>query len=317
MARGLLVVAAAMVAILAALAASAVAFGVPEIPLASLRSKYSAPTSRFLTLKDGAVIHVREEGPQHARTILMVPGVQSSLDVWNGWIEALRDEYHIVAVDLPGQGLSDSWPRNDYSIAAFDSFVTEVAAALGLERFTFAGHSMSGAMGWRYALAHPERVEALILVSAGGFVTEGAGPIVQFRILASPILGPWARQFMTRNGVRRVLRQAYGNPDLVSDALVTQTYEMINGAGHRASLGQRLGYLMSYEPVSRIDAVRVPTLIVWGDKDRLRPVVYAGMFHEHIKGAVLRIHQGVGHFAMEEAPAATAADVRAFMHSLR
>src|SRR5262245_20049038 len=196
--------------------------------MATLRAKYVAPTSRFVTLKDGAVIHVRKDGPQNAPVILMVPGVQSPLHVWNGWMAVLRDEYHVVAVDLPGQGLSDSWPRNDYSIPALDSFITEVTNALGISRFTFAGHSMSGAMAWRYALAHPERVEALILVSAGGFVTEGAGPIVQFHILASPILGPWARQFMTRNGVRRVLRQAYGNPDLVADALVTQAYEMIN-----------------------------------------------------------------------------------------
>jgi pimeloyl-ACP methyl ester carboxylesterase len=65
--------------------------------------------------------------------------------------------------------------------------------ALGISRFTFAGHSMSGAMGWRYALAHPERVEALILVSAGGFVAEGGGPILPFRILASPIEGSLAR----------------------------------------------------------------------------------------------------------------------------
>jgi pimeloyl-ACP methyl ester carboxylesterase len=84
----------------------------------------------------------------------MVPGVQSPLHVWNGWMAALRDEYHVVAVDLPGQGLSDSWPRNDYSIPALDSFITEVTNALGISRFTFAGHSMSGAMAWRYALAH-------------------------------------------------------------------------------------------------------------------------------------------------------------------
>jgi pimeloyl-ACP methyl ester carboxylesterase len=230
---------------------------------------------------------------------------------------ALRDEYHVVAVDLPGQGLSDSWPRNDYSIPALESFVTEVTNALGISRFTFAGHSMAGAMAWRYALAHPERVEALILVSAGGFVIEGAGPILPFRILASPIVGRLARRFMTPLLVRRVLRHAYGNSDMVSDELVTRYFEMINGAGHRASLGQRLNYLMSYEPVSRVEDVRVPTLIVWGDKDQLRPVLYASMFHDRIKGSILRIHRGIGHFPMEEAVETTVADVRAFMRTAR
>lgn len=311
-------IAVGVIVALAALTASAmVAYSVPEIPMTSLRTKYSTPTSRFLTLKDGAIIHVRDEGPRHAPVILMVPGLHSSLHVWDGWIAALRDEYRVVAVDLPGQGLSDSWPRNDYSIAALDSFITEVTGALGVSRFTFAGHSMSGAMVWRYALTHPERIEALILVSAGGIVTREAGPILPFRILASPIVGPLARRFMAPPMVRSVLRQSYGNPDKVSDELVTRYFEMINGAGHRASLGHRLDYLMSYEPVSRIEGVRAPTLIVWGDKDRLRPVIYASMFHERIKGSILRVHQGVGHFPMEEAPEATVADVREFMRRAR
>jgi pimeloyl-ACP methyl ester carboxylesterase len=317
MARTTLVIAIVLVAVCAALTATAAAFGVPEISLAGLRAKYGAPTSRYLTLKDGAVIHVRDEGPRDASVILMVPGLHSPLHVWDGWTAALRGDYRVIAVDLPGQGLSDSWPRNDYSLPALDDFITEVTGALGVSRFTFVGHSMSGAMAWRYALKHPERLEALILVGAGGFVTDGAGPILPFRILASPVVGPLARQFITPPMVRKVLRQSYGNPELVSQARVTRYYEMINGAGHRASLGQRLGYLMSYEPVSRIDGVRTPTLILWGDKDQLRPVVYASMFHKRIDGSVLRVYSGVGHFPMEEAPAASVADVRDFLSKLR
>ena len=315
--KSALIIAAAIAALAALTVSAAVAFGVPEIPMATLRKKYAGPTSRYLTLKDGAVIHVRDEGPRQAPVILMVPGLHSPLHVWDAWIAALRDQYRVIAVDLPGQGLSDSWPRNDYSIVALDSFMNEVTGALGVARFTFAGHSMSGGMAWRYALAHPERIEALILVSAGGFVAEGAGPILPFRILASPIAGPLARQFMARPLVRRLLRQSYGDPDKVSDELVTRYFETINGAGHRASLGARLNYLMSYQPVTLIDALRTPTLIMWGDKDRLRPVLYASMFHERIKGSVLRVHRGVGHFPMEEAPEATVADVREFLRSVR
>jgi pimeloyl-ACP methyl ester carboxylesterase len=318
MTRNSTLIIAGAIATLAALTLSAaVAFRVPEIPMATLRAKYAGPTSRYLTLKDGAVIHLREEGPRQAPVILMVPGLHSPLHVWNAWMAALRDEYRVIAVDLPGQGLSDSWPRNDYSIAALDSFISEVTSALGVSRFTLAGHSMSGAMAWRYALAHPERVEALILVSAGGFVAEGAGPILSFRVLASPIVGPLARQFMVQPMVRRLLRQSYGDADKVSEELVARYFETINGAGHRASLGARLNYLMSYQPVSLIKAVHAPTLIVWGDKDQLRPVLYASMFHEHIKGSVPRVHRGIGHFPMEEAPQATTADVREFMRRLR
>jgi pimeloyl-ACP methyl ester carboxylesterase len=66
---------------------------------------------------------------------------------------------------------------------------------------------------------------------------------------------------------------------------------------------------------SLIDAVRAPTLIVWGDNDQLRPVLYASVFHERITGSVLRVHRGIGHFPMEEAPEATVGDVREFMRT--
>ena len=74
---------------------------------------------------------------------------------------------------------------------------------------------------------------------------------------------------------------------------------------------------MSYQPVGLVDGVRAPTLIEWGDKDRLRPVLYASMFGERIKDSALCVHRGVGHFPMEEAPEATVADVREFMRRVR
>jgi pimeloyl-ACP methyl ester carboxylesterase len=79
----------------------------------------------------------------------------------------------------------------------------------------------------------------------------------------------------------------------------------------------RVNYLMSYQPLSLINGVRAPTLIVWRDQGRLRPVLYASMLHERIKGPVLRVHRGIGHFPMEEAPEATIADVREFMRRVR
>jgi pimeloyl-ACP methyl ester carboxylesterase len=228
-------------------------------------------------------------------------------------VARLQDTFRLVSIDLPGQGLSDAWPRDDYSVAALDALVTEVSRALGIGRFSLAGHSMSGALAWRYALAHPERVERIVLVAAGGIVVEGAGPIAAFRVLASPVTGPLARQLMLRPFVRAILETAYANDALVTDAMVERYYDTINAEGHRRTLGPRLAYLLAYEPIAHLDGVAVPTLIVWGEEDRLRPVVYAHIFHERIRGSVLRIHPRVGHFPMEEAPDATAADVRGFM----
>lgn len=199
-------------------------------------------------------------------------------------------------------------------MAALESLVTEVTSALQIERFSIAGHSMSGAQAWRYALAHPDRVEKIVLVAAGGIVVEDAGPILAFRVLASPLVGPIARQLITRPFVRATLKMAYADGKFVTRGLVEQYYETINAEGHRATLGKRLQYLLSYEPIERLDRVSVPTLILWGDQDRLRPVAYATIFRERIRGSILHVYPQVGHFPMDEAADATAADVRAFMH---
>jgi pimeloyl-ACP methyl ester carboxylesterase len=284
-----------------------------EVSLATLRAKYSSPASQFLRLSDGALIHVRDEGRRDRPVLVLVPGLHSPLQVWEPWVARLQDDLRLVSIDLPGQGLSDSWPRDDYSVAGLDGLVTEVTQALGIGRFSIAGHSMSGALAWRYALAHPDRIEKIILVSAGGIVVDGAGPILTFRLLASPVVGPVARQLMARPFVRSTLETSFADDDLVTDAMVDRYFETINGAGHRATLGKRLRYLLSYEPIARLDGVTVPTLILWGDEDALRPVVYAGLFHHRIRGSVLRVYPRVGHFPMEEAPDATAAAVRSFM----
>jgi len=296
-----------------AIAVVIVALRPPEVSLATLRSKYALAGSRFLRLNDGALIHVRDEGNVGAPVLVLVPGLHSPLQVWDAWVQRLKGNLRLVSIDLPGQGLSDAWPRGDYSLAAMNDLVTEVTSGLAIDRFSIAGHSMSGGLAWRYALAHADRVERIVLVAAGGILVEGAGPIPAFRLLAAPFVGPVARQLLLRPFVRATLEQAFVDDDLVDDAMVDRYFETINAEGHRVTLSLRLGYLLSYEPIERLDAVAVPTLILWGDQDSLRPVVYASIFHDRIRGSVLRVYPHVGHFPMEEAADASAADVLAFM----
>jgi pimeloyl-ACP methyl ester carboxylesterase len=122
---------------------------------------------------------------------------------------------------------------------------------------------------------------------------------------------------MVRPLVRATLERSFGDDDLVTDAMVDRYFETINAEGHRGTVGQRLGYLLAYDPIERLEGVTVPTLILWGEEDALRPVVYADLFRQRIRGSVLHVYPRVGHFPMEEAADATAAAVRAFMRGER
>jgi pimeloyl-ACP methyl ester carboxylesterase len=83
-------------------------------------------------------------------------------------VALLGDEYRIVSVDLPGHGLTGRVPDDDDSMAAFVATVAAVADHVGIDRFALGGNSMGGGVTWQFALAHPERVSAMILVDAVG-----------------------------------------------------------------------------------------------------------------------------------------------------
>jgi pimeloyl-ACP methyl ester carboxylesterase len=92
-------------------------------------------------------------------------------------VARLGDEYRIVSVDLPGHGLTGRVPDDDDSMAAFVATVAAVADHVGIDRFALGGNSMGGGVTWQFALAHPERVSAMILVDAVGLRSwREAGP---------------------------------------------------------------------------------------------------------------------------------------------
>lgn len=126
---------------------------------------------------DGLSIFYREAGPKHAKTLLLLHGLPSSSRMFESLMARLSDRYHVVAPDYPGFGHSD-WPTPKefaYSFDRFAAIVTRFTETLGLARFTLYMQDYGGPVGFRMALAHPERVEALIVQNAVAH-NEGLGP---------------------------------------------------------------------------------------------------------------------------------------------
>ena len=126
---------------------------------------------------DGLSVFYREAGPQNAPTILLLHGLPSSSRMFEPLFARLSDRYHLVAPDYPGFGHSD-WPDPRKFAYTFDHIaaVTEhFTEALGLSKYTLYMQDYGGPVGFRMALAHPERVEALIVQDAVAHDT-GLGP---------------------------------------------------------------------------------------------------------------------------------------------
>jgi pimeloyl-ACP methyl ester carboxylesterase len=117
---------------------------------------------------DGLSIFYREAGPKSAPTILLLHGLPSSSRMFQPLLTRLSDKYHLVAPDYPGFGHSD-WPDPKQFAYTFDHIATtmdDFTQALGLTRYTLYMQDYGGPVGFRMSLAHPERVESLIVQDA-------------------------------------------------------------------------------------------------------------------------------------------------------
>jgi pimeloyl-ACP methyl ester carboxylesterase len=178
----------ALVVVGVLVAAGVAALYRPDLPPESLRAAYAPPPSRFVRV-DGMDVHYRDEGPTAvpragAPTVVLLHGMGASLHTWDAWTAALRDSLRVVRLDLPGYGLTGPFPAGDYRNAAYVAFLDRFLTAVGVGRASLAGNSMGGEIAWRFAAAHPARVERLVLVDAAGYPYGEAPPL--FRVLGTP-----------------------------------------------------------------------------------------------------------------------------------
>jgi pimeloyl-ACP methyl ester carboxylesterase len=289
----------------------------PEVPRAELVARYGGAPSQFVTLMSGSTAHYRDRGPRDAPVLLLLHGSNASLHTWEPWAALLSDRLRIVSVDLPGHGLTGAVPRADYSQGAMASFVLEFASAIGLGRFAIAGNSMGGGVAARFTIDNPERVTALILIDAAGLRSKSAGdPGFGFRIARMPILRDALRFFAQRAIFEDGLKAAFADDTLVTPDMVERYWLLNRMEGTPAATIARFGTPPDTTLQEKAGTIAIPTLILWGDQDRLIPIDAAELWHQAVKGSTVIVYPGVGHIPMEEAADTSAADVAAFLSRL-
>ena len=250
--------------------------------------------------------------------LVFVHGLAGS---WQNWLENLPEfarDHRVIALDLPGFGHSPM-PLQRISITRYAAIVDELLETLGVQSATVVGNSMGGFVALDMALHHPRRVERLVLVAAAGVSLERAGvdrALGLMRRAERLVLGYnafiAARSDVAsrRAGLRRqLLRLVATHPEKLPAPLVSEQLR----ANGTAGFFDAVDALMTYMVRDRLHEIEAPTLIVWGEHDRLVPVADAGRLAQGISDARSIIYADTGHVAMLERPERFNADLRAFL----
>jgi len=252
--------------------------------------------------------------------LVLVHGIAGSSQTWEEVIPSLARDHTVIAPDLLGHGESAK-PRGDYSLGAYASGLRDLLAVLGHDRATIVGHSLGGGIAMVFAYQFPERTERLVLVNSGGLGREvsialraASLPGSEFvlpLLFAPPLVrvGGAIAGALGRIGLRggpdaeEIARGLATFVDLhARTAFVHTVRAVIDPLGQRVSARDRL-YL----------AHGMPTLLVWGDRDRIIPVEHGRAAAELIAGSRLEVFPNAGHFPHRDDPVRFVDTLRHFL----
>ena len=293
----------------------------PDISYNTLESVYSKSNSRYLKSGSQIELHFTDTGPRDAPILVLVHGYSASLNTWDAWVRNLRKDYRVIRLDLPGHGLSRCVDNDEIGIEQFIASIDRVTHSLDVDQFTLVGSSMGGHTAWAYALAHPDRLDGLVLVDAAGWLSapgeDDKDPVI-FKLLRNGFARNVMKDLDMSALIRSGLENSFADPELVTDEMVERYSAMSRAPCHREALLKIMSGTTLRVPASkeRLSAIAVPTLILHGDTDNLIPVAHAEKFADAIPGSKLIIYPETGHIPQEEQPVASVEDFRAFLATI-
>ena len=293
----------------------------PDRPVETLVARWAPPPSDFIDIK-GQVVHLRDEGPRaDPLPIVLLHGTSASLHTWEGWVATLKKTRRVITFDLPGFGLTGpfigQYARDDYRGDTLAHFVLDLLDALKVQHAVIGGNSLGGEIAWRAVTLAPTRFAQLVLVDASGYALAPEDTPLGFRAARLPLLNRIGEVLLPRALVAASVASVYGDPARIDDALVDRYFELTLREGNRRALGLRLQQLEAGADIARLKTLTLPTLVLWGARDRLIPLPTARRFATDIRGAELVVFDGLGHVPHEEDPARTLPPLIAFLDKPR
>jgi pimeloyl-ACP methyl ester carboxylesterase len=263
----------------------------------------SVPDDRYLQV-EGINTRYWQMGDAGSSVILLHGG-NGSIEFWAYNIAALAKQHRVYAFDMVGAGKSD-YPEADYSLTYQAEFLKSFMSAMTIESATLIGNSMGGAVSLQFTRLYPDRVDKLVLVD-----TMGLGKEINFgiRLITLPVIINRLRP--SRWMIPAMLKSNFYNGRALPREWIELRYPVFAIPGRNKvvlQLGQSNFTLLGvrrdvYQPiVASLPQITQPTLIIWGERDRIIPVKHAYTAAADLPNNQLEIFPNCGHHPYLEYP---------------
>lgn len=258
-------------------------------------------------------IHYYEGGPQDAQTVLLIHGFGADKDNWLQFSRPLTGKYHVIALDLPGFGESSRNPQAAYDLNAQVARIEAFVSQLGLKQVNIVGNSMGGQLAAMFAARYPQQVRSVALFANAGITSPKQSELQQIieRGQPNPLIVTSAADF------DRLMAFVFVKQPPVPAPLKQYFAEraIANHDFNQKIFAQLMSPLLALEP--ELGSIQAPTLLLWGDQDRLLDVSSIEVMKPLLKQSSTVILQDCGHVPMVERPEETAGYYLDFLASLK
>lgn len=231
--------------------------------------------------------------------LLILHGWNGSSDSWRKVIENLDNDFQVICPDFPGFGKSET-PKIAWNLDDFVNWLRNLVDFLNLEKFFLLGHSFGGRVAIKFSICFQEKVKALILANSAGIKQnlDFKGWIIfQLSKIGNVLFSPkilfrfkdWARNFFY------------------------QIFRIKDWAKAKGVMRETMKKVIEEDLLSELEKIKIKTLIIWGEKDKIIPLKYANIFREKIKNSDLKILSKTHHSPHLEKPEILAKVIRNFL----
>ncbi|HEV8405451.1 MAG TPA: alpha/beta hydrolase [Nitrososphaera sp.] len=253
---------------------------------------HEPPTPQKLTYVNGYAIRYLELGPLQGRILILLHGIGASAERWSRVIPTLSKYFRVITPDIVGFGYSDK-PTVEYTMDFFVDFFNGFLDNLNISKASVVGSSFGGHLATEFAIRFNRKIDKLVLGSSAGIMRTST-PTLDGYIMAA--------LYPTYENAYKAFREMAYDPDAVTEEIVMDFVNRMRLPNAKyAFMSTLLGMRYAPKLQGRLGKIISPTLLVWGDSDKMIPVEYAKEYTE-IPDSELVVIKNCGHTPYVEKP---------------